>query len=358
LKLSFKNTDLCRICYGAGLIVLFLFFLPIVPLSIDTGVQAAQVTLAWDPSTDTSVTGYKAYMGVARGSYSSSVDVGTTTGCTLTGLDNTTTYYFAVTAYNAARLESAYSNEVAYAATTACTYAISPTVQSLTAAAGNGSVSVTTQSGCSWTSSSGVTWLTISSGASGTGSGTVNYSVAANTTSSDRSAALTIAGKVFTATQTHAGSQTYTIAASAGSGGSISPSGSVSVASGTSQTFTTKAASGYTIGNVLVDGVSKGAVASYTFSSVTAAHTISAAFKSATATSTSYTITASAGTGGSISPSGSVSVTSGTSKTFTVTPSRGHRVRYLLVDGKRVSARTSYTFSSVLANHSIQAVFR
>lgn len=70
----------------------------------------------------------------------------------------------------------------------------------------------------------------------------------------------------------------YTITASAGSNGSISPSGSVVVNSGSSQAFTITANSGYKVGVVTVDGVSQGAITSYTFSNVTANHTISATF--------------------------------------------------------------------------------
>ena len=103
----------------------------------------------------------------------------------------------------------------------------------------------------------------------------------------------------------------YTITASAGAGGSISPSGSVTVNHGSNRTFTITANTGYTIANVLVDGASVGAVSSYTFNNVTANHTISATF-----TANSYTITASAGTGGTISPSGSVSVNHGANQIF------------------------------------------
>lgn len=71
----------------------------------------------------------------------------------------------------------------------------------------------------------------------------------------------------------------HTIAASAGTNGTISPNGSVQVEDGKDQTFTITAASGYEIEDVLVDGVSVGAVSSYTFSAVTAEHTISATFK-------------------------------------------------------------------------------
>lgn len=69
----------------------------------------------------------------------------------------------------------------------------------------------------------------------------------------------------------------YTITASAGNGGSISPT-SATVSHGGSQTFTISAYSGNHIVDVKVDGVSMGAVGTYTFSNVTAAHSISATF--------------------------------------------------------------------------------
>ncbi len=78
--------------------------------------------------------------------------------------------------------------------------------------------------------------------------------------------------------------KTYTINATAGTGGSISPSGTVSVNYGTNQTFTITASSGYSITNVLVDGSSVGAVASYTFPNVATNHTISATFTTNSAT--------------------------------------------------------------------------
>ena len=71
----------------------------------------------------------------------------------------------------------------------------------------------------------------------------------------------------------------YTITAQASEGGTITPNGEVSVKEGASQTFEIKAASGYEIADVLVDGQSVGVVETYTFENVTAAHTISASFK-------------------------------------------------------------------------------
>ena len=70
----------------------------------------------------------------------------------------------------------------------------------------------------------------------------------------------------------------YTITASAGAGGSISPSGSAAVPSGSDKTYTITASDGYKIANVLADGVSVGAVSTYTFQNVKKAHTIAASF--------------------------------------------------------------------------------
>lgn len=68
------------------------------------------------------------------------------------------------------------------------------------------------------------------------------------------------------------------IVASAGTGGGVSPSGTTSLTSGASQAYTITPTTGYQIADVLVDGSSVGAVASYTFSNVTTDHTIAASF--------------------------------------------------------------------------------
>jgi hypothetical protein len=230
------------------------------------------------------VAGYKLYWGTQAGQYALLADVGKSVSQVVSDLQTGSTYYFAATAYNAQGAESDYSNELSYkvpATTSTCSYTITPTSASFAPAGGTGTVSVATQTGCSWTASSPATWIKITSGASGTANGTVTYTVSANTGTSSRTASTSIAGKVFSVTQ--AGVQT-------------------------------------------------------------------------TAT---YTITASAGSGGSISPSGSVSVSKGSSKSFTVTPATGYRLAYLVVDGKRVrTSASTYTFSNIVANHSIAAYFR
>ena len=98
----------------------------------------------------------------------------------------------------------------------------------------------------------------------------------------------------------------HTITASAESGGSMSPVGSVSVPHNGSQAFTIAPDACYSVQDVLVDGVSVGAITSYVFNNVTSDRTITANFTTLAA----YTITANAGPNGSIGPSGAVSVSS------------------------------------------------
>jgi hypothetical protein len=80
---------------------------------------------------------------------------------------------------------------------------------------------------------------------------------------------------------------TYAITASAGANGAISPSGTVTVASGANQTFTITPNAGYVVAGVTVDGVAKGALTTYTFTNVTAAHTIAATFTASAGSSLS-----------------------------------------------------------------------
>lgn len=69
------------------------------------------------------------------------------------------------------------------------------------------------------------------------------------------------------------------------------------------------------------------------------------------------TITASAGSGGSISPTGAVTVAGLTDQSFSITPTLGYVIQDVLVDGVSVGKVTSYTFSGVTVNHTINAFF-
>lgn len=90
-------------------------------------------------------------------------------------------------------------------------------------------------------------------------------------------------GEAYTEPTTPGGGETtvtyYSIAANAENGGSISPFGNISVQKYQSKTFTITPQAGYKISDVIVDGVSVGAMATYTFSSVTSNHTIEAKFE-------------------------------------------------------------------------------
>jgi hypothetical protein len=298
---------------------------------------------------------------------------------------------------------------------------------------------------------SGVAQYTLSIVKAGTGSGTVTNNPTGTTFNANTVVTLTAApdansifagwsggcsGTSLTSTVTMNANtsvtatftlKTYTITASAGANGSISPSGAVTVNHGANQTFSITPNTGYNIADVKVDGASVGKVTSYTFTNVTANHTLDASFSaiasytltitkagtgsgtvtsnptgttfnantvvtltaapdsnstfagwsggcsgtsltstvtmnantSVTATFTlkTYTITASAGANGSISPSGAVTINHGASQNFNITPNIGYSIADVRVDGASVGKLSSYTFSNIIGNHSIEASF-
>ena len=148
--------------------------------------------------------------------------------------------------------------------------------------------------------------------------------------------------------------QSFTITASAGAHGAISPSGAVGVTQGASQAFTITPDICYHVSDVLVDGSSAGAVTAYTFTNVQANHTISASF----AINGPFTITASAGAGGTITPAGIASVACADSQSYAIAPSDScHVIADVKVDGVSVGAVPSYKFTNVQADHTIAATF-
>ena len=146
---------------------------------------------------------------------------------------------------------------------------------------------------------------------------------------------------------------TYTLTPSTDSFSSISPNTAQNVNYGGSQTFTYSANTGYSVTSVLVDGSSVSITGSYTFSSVSASHSIAVS-----STLNTYTITASAGLGGSITPTTNVNY--GANQAFIYTPNTGYHVTQVLVDGSGINLGTyptSYTFTNVQATHTIAASF-
>ncbi len=205
----------------ATFLTIAVFFFACISLIPVSKASAAQTTLSWSApamysdGTAMAVSGYKVYQGTAKGAYTDSVDVGNQTSYTLSNLVNGSTYYFAITAYDGAKTESAYSNEMSKSF--GATY-------SVTATSGPG--------------------------------GSINFPSATS---------------VSTAT----------------SGSSVIKT--ASVAQGGSLTLSVAPATGYAISGVTVDGASVGKVSSYTFSNVTANHTISATFASTSTTTTTTT---------------------------------------------------------------------
>jgi len=86
-----------------------------------------------------------------------------------------------------------------------CSYLLDPTAEVISAEGGIKTASVTSASGCQWQATSNVEWITITSGATGSGNGTVSYLVASNPSSNKRKAKLTIAGIVLTVKQKRGG---------------------------------------------------------------------------------------------------------------------------------------------------------
>ncbi|MHB8108962.1 MAG: InlB B-repeat-containing protein [Syntrophorhabdaceae bacterium] len=316
---------------------------------------AANVSLAWDAAAG--VAGYKVYYGTSSRNYTASVNVGNTTTRTVSSLTDGTKYYFSVTAYNSSGVESPYSNEVSYGGSTSCAYTLSPTSASFGTAGGTGSISVAAAAGCSWTASTGVSWATISSGSTGSGSGTVTYRVSANT-GATRSASFSVAGKAFTISQSGASSSgtgyTLTVTKNGTGSGTVTtnPPGST-YASGTAVTLT--AAPGT---NSVFAGWSGGCSGTALTCRGTMTRNVAVTATFNAKTTSAYTITASAGSGGSISPTGAWTVASGSSRSFVITPNSGYVISSVVVDGVSKGALSSYTFTNVTANHTIQASFR
>jgi len=272
LIMTFKNSFISLISSRLlmGLLVAFL-------MSAELA-MADGITLAWDPNPEPEVAGYKVYSGSASRTYTGGADVGNWTNCFMSGLEPGKTYYFSATAYSSTGEESDYSAEVVYTVPVSCIFSLSPASQVYSSCGGSGALNVVTGSACSWTVAGGSNWLYVTAGSSGIGPGSVSFHVAANTGNASRTASLTIGGQVFTVTQSGY-SSSFTISASSGQGGSITPAGTSAISAGGSKTFIITPNSGYAVSSVRVDGANCGAASTYQFTNVSANHTIRASFK-------------------------------------------------------------------------------
>lgn len=109
-----------------------------------------------------------------------------------------------------------------------CIFSLTPSSGSFGSSAGSGSIAVTSPAGCAWTAASNDSWITVSSGSPGSGNGTLNYSVSANTGGTSRSGSMTVAGQAFTVTQSGVGC-TYSISPTSVSPTAAGSTGSVTV---------------------------------------------------------------------------------------------------------------------------------
>ncbi|BDX38408.1 hypothetical protein CYCD_17630 [Tenuifilaceae bacterium CYCD] len=151
--------------------------------------------------------------------------------------------------------------------------------------------------------------------------------------------------------------KTFTIAASAGANGTITPSGDATVVYGEGQSYDITASTGYHIASLLVDGNAVTAAANeaaytYGFTNVTANHTIAVTFAINT-----YTITVTAGANGTTTPNTNQTVNYDGNVSFTVAADANYHIKDVLVDGASVGAVASYDFTNVTANHTFESQF-
>ncbi|MDQ3748130.1 MAG: hypothetical protein M3367_03805, partial [Acidobacteriota bacterium] len=115
-----------------------------------------------------------------------------------------------------------------------CAYTLTPTSMSISASGGTGSFNVTSGTGCAWTAASNAPWITVTSGSSGTGNGTVSFSVQANSGPA-RTGTITAGGQTFTVNQ--ASGCSYSLSATNANFGETGGNGSVNVSAGVGCTW-------------------------------------------------------------------------------------------------------------------------
>ena len=145
----------------------------------------------------------------------------------------------------------------------------------------------------------------------------------------------------------------FTITTSAGPNGSVSPSGAQAVTPGGSLAVTITPASNYHVADVLVDGSSVGAVTSFTFTNVTANHTLDASFAI-----DQFTVTTNSGGNGTVSCTSPVDF--GSSSVCTISPAAGYQLATLTDNSVDVTSQVvsnSYAITNVTGAHTVAATF-
>lgn len=151
------------------------------------------------------------------------------------------------------------------------------------------------------------------------------------------------------------------ITSTAGEHGTISPSGAIVYSLRSSASYVISPQTGYKIKKILVDGVeiavtaADGAAQSYEFVNIQKDHTISAEFEQRM-----FKITVVCGENGKIEPSTTKDYAYGSNVTFVITPSDGHVIKDVLIDGvsnAKAKENAEYTFSNIRSNHEIEVSF-
>ena len=169
------------------------------------------------------------------------------------------------------------------------------------------------------------------------------------------------------------GAPAFTITATAGEGGSINPA-EVTVEEGENAEFTITANEGFRIVSVIVDATTENETnvteqlveGVYTFTNVTANHTIAATFEAIPVPT--YTITVNAGENGTVKyndeeVTAPVVVNEGATPAFVITPAENYQIGTLTVDEEEITLTTeelagyTYTFAAVNANHTLTVTF-
>lgn len=144
----------------------------------------------------------------------------------------------------------------------------------------------------------------------------------------------------------------YSITATADSNGTITPSGTMTLPFGSTQTFSITPNTGYHVSSLLVDGTSVATDTSYSFPNISSNHTLHAMFAINT-----YTIATNSNAHGTITPSGVLPLNYGESISFTFTPDSGYYVDSIFVDGISIDSTEGYTFTNVTAHHTLTVKF-
>lgn len=200
-------------------------------------VTASSGTISWNGNTGTATyTGSTAVTLTAVAASANLLVSGSTFGG-WSGCDSTSVTTCTVTMSSAKTVTATFTGSST--GSTACVTSITPPTMNFPAAGGSGTITVNAPSTCTWTASQGMdTWITIAAGSSGTVSGTVSYSVAANT-GSLRSGNITIGDQRFTVTQDAAAAtpKKLTVTTNSGTGGGTVTSSPAGINCGTTCSY-------------------------------------------------------------------------------------------------------------------------